>query len=291
MDMYNHLDSEVRHNLAALERSQPLKSAARKQVNARSTVLEVGAGEGRFSKPFSRKLGRRYTATDIAAQQGDTGFLSHAKNVVRKFGVDANNLAPHATPGSLSHVVGANPFGVKGTPGASYGLLRENPNQATGKHKWIPDPRFLSSAKPLLKPTGTAELYGRSNIIRDHAVSQVPSTGKGGSRTAEEQRQVAAAKAKYPGENSNPYLAISPDQLHALAKATGYRVKVKRARQPDNTAHGGNPDTKHGDKERAATGLKPFNTHFSFRAADDGYESNDDDPRVTYESGESDLDD
>ena len=293
-EAYSHLDAAVEESLLKLDNQQARKSAARRNIEAypqrlreaaQPSVVEVGAGEGRFSGPFSKKFGRGYVATDIATRQGDTGFLGSAPGVRTKFGVDANQLALHFAPGSLSHVVGANPFGVKKQGGASYGLQRENP-QGRGKAKWLPDERFLSNVRPLLKPGGTVELYGRSNILRDQAVASVPSTGKKGTRTKDELELVAKAKQKYKGENANPYLAIDPEGLHGLAKQTGYKVNVKRAKQPSSTAVGGNPDTKHGDAERAKEGLKPFNTRFSFTPAEEGYESDEEDPRVTYDSGD-----
>jgi hypothetical protein len=285
-----------------LDQLQPRKTAARKNIEAHAQrlrearlpptdVVEVGAGEGRFSGPFSRKFGDNYAATDIARRQGTEGFLGSTRNVGRRYGVNANQLGSHVLPGSLSHVVAANPFGVKGVGGASFGLRKQNPG-GTGSNKWQPDPRFLTTARPLLKPGGSVELYGRSNILRENAVAQVTKTGKKGSRTADEQRRVAEAKQKFSGENANPYLEIGPGGLQQLAKQTGYRVNVKRAKQPAGTAQGGNPDTIHSDAQRAQTGLKPFNTRFSFTPEEDGYQSDAEDPRVVYDSGdESDWED
>lgn len=294
-----HPDPVVAASLDKLDRLQPLKSAARKKrlANYRKagqpSVVEAGAGEGRFSSAFAVKYGDNYAATDIAPNAGPNGFLSIAKKqgLQSRFSVNANTLGSHFRPGSLDHVVGANPFGEKGVGGASYGLKQENPG-ATGKAKWRTDPRFLTSAKPLLKPGGSVEMYGRSNVIRDAKLSHLPMGGLRG----EEARQVSAKrdkiKAKYRGENANPYMAVSPDELYGLAKQTGYRVKVKRAKQPKNTVQGGNPDTRSGDSERRDTGLKPFNTHFSFTPQEQGYESDEDDPRVEYLSDtESDWED
>jgi hypothetical protein len=292
---YSHMDPMVAQNLQAIDAQQPRKSAARKNIDGRAarlkeaappSVLEVGAGEGRFSKAFAGKFGRNYMATDIAAQEGPNGFLRASKKagVRTQFGVDANQIGGSFKKGSLNHIVGANPFGMKGVGGASYGLSRENP-QGVGKNKWLPDQRFLSSARPLLKPGGSVELYGRSNMLREAAVARVPKTGKGGTRTQAEQARVGAAKAKFKGENANPYLTISPQDLHAIAKATKYKVRVKRAKQPGNIGKGGNPDTRDKDIHRAEKGLKPFNTRFSFRPEEDGYDSDNDGPRVTYSDG------
>lgn len=283
------IDPVVAENLRKLDRLHPRKTAARRNLARHDplAVVEVGAGEGRFSHAFGRKFGESYAATDIAHEEGKHGFLGLAggKKIRRKFQVDANSLGAHFAPKSLDHVVGANPFGVKGTAGASYGLMRETPG-GTGRNRFTPDDRFLKGAKPLLKPGGSVDLYGRSNILRVNAVSKVPSTGRKGTRTKAEQDLVAAAKEKFSGENANPYLEIPPADLHTLAKQTGYRVKVKRAKQPRGIISGGNPDTKSGDQERANTGLKPFNTHFKFTPEPSGYQSDDEDPRVDYSSGE-----
>lgn len=300
-----HPDPVVAASLDKLDQLQPRKSAARKNIERREqrlanyrqagrpSVVEAGAGEGRFSSAFAAKYGDNYAATDIASTAGPNGFLSIAKQqgLQSRFSVNANALGSHFSPGSLDHVVGANPFGVKGVGGASYGLKEENPG-GTGKAKWRTDPRFLSSAKPLLKPGGSVEMYGRSNVIRDQKLSRLPMDKLRGEEARKMTARREKVKAKYPGENANPYMAVSPDELQALAKQTGYRVKVKRAKQPRNTVRGGNPDTRSGDSERRDTGLKPFNTHFSFTPQEQGYESDEDDPRVEYLSDpESDWED
>ncbi|WP_374568080.1 class I SAM-dependent methyltransferase [Ideonella sp.] len=289
---YSHLDPEVAANLNALDRMQPRKTAARRNIDSRETRLseanlpsavEVGAGEGRFSSAFSGKFGEDYEATDIASEKGPHGFLGVARKagLRTKFGVNANELGEHYPQGSLDHVVGANPFGVKGLGGASYGLKVQNPG-GTGKKKYLPDDRFLKTAKPLLKPGGSVELYGRSNVIRDAKLAKHPTKGLKGDAARQAEQTRAAISHKYPGENANPYLAIDPDELHTLAKETGYKATVKRAKQPPNIGKGGNPDTKSGDKERADEGLKPFTTRFTFTPEEEGYESDEDDPRVTY---------
>ncbi len=299
---YDHLDPKVAANLWAMESQQPRKTAARKNIESRPkrlqeaghpSVVELGAGEGRFSSAFARKFGSNYLATDIAGGEGPHGFLREAKQagLKTKYGVDANQLGSHLLPESLDRVVGANPFGVKGKGGFSYGLKKENPG-GTGKKKYLPDDRLLKTAKPLLQPGGSVELYGRSNVIRDAKLAKHPTKGLEGktARLAEETRKVISEK--YPGANANPYLAIDPDELHALAKETGYKARVKRAKQPTNIGKGGNPDTKSGDKERADKGLKPFTTRFTFTPEEEGYESGEDDPRVTYLSDdESDWED
>lgn len=296
-----HLDPEVAASLDALDQMQPRKSAARRNIDKRAqrlreanhpSVVEVGAGEGRFSSAFAKKFSDNYAATDIADQEGPNGFLSAAKRAGfrTKFGVDANDLGSHYAPGSLDRIVGANPFGVKGVGGASYGLKVQNPG-GTGSKKYLPDDRLLKTARPLLKPGGAVELYGRSNVIRDAKLAKHPTKGLRGQPAKQAELARAAISAKYPGENANPYLAIDPGQLHALAKKTKYKAKVKRAKQPPNVVKGGNPDTKAGDKERADEGLKPFTTRFTFTPEEDGYVSGDDDPRVTYLSDdESDWD-
>ncbi|MEE4000429.1 hypothetical protein V1T75_08760 [Tenacibaculum sp. FZY0031] len=261
---------------------------AREKRFAPPSVIETGAGEGRFSKSFRKKFGKNYVATDIANEEGPNGFLSFSKKigVQTKFGVNANEISEKFHKGTIDRIVGANPFGVKGVGGASYGLSKENPG-GSGKQRYLPDNRFLKSAKPLLRPGGSVELYGRSNMLRDAAVANIPSTGKKGRRTKEEVQQVLKAKEKYEGSNANPYLTIAPDELHDLAKSTGYKVRVKRAKQPRNVLKGGNPDTIDGDEERAEKGLKPFNTRFSFIPEEDGYESDTDDPRIIYSDGEA----
>jgi Domain of unknown function (DUF4157) len=291
-DEYNHLDPEVAANLAELDKLQPRKTATRKNIDSRAqrlreanlpSVVEVGAGEGRFSSAFARKFGDNYQASDIAASTGPNGFLGEAgrSGFRTKFGVNANELDSHFRPGSLKHIVGANPFGVKGVGGASYGLKVENP-KAKGKNKYLPDDRFLNTARPLLKPGGSVELYGRSNVIRDAKLAKYPTKGLRGAEATEAERKRKEISTKYPGENANPYLATSPSELHDLAKRTKYKATVKRAKQPLNIGKGGNPDTKSGDKERAAEGLKPFNTRLTFTPEEEGYESGEDDPRVTY---------
>jgi len=301
-DEYDHLDPEVAAHLAKLDELQPRKTATRKNIDSRAqrlreanlpSVAEVGAGEGRFSSAFARKFGDNYQASDIATRGGPNDFLGVARRagLRTKFGVNANELDSHFLPGSLDHIVGANPFGVKGVGGASYGLKVQNP-KGTGKNKYKPDPRFLNTAKPLLKPGGSVELYGRSNVIRDAKLAKHPTKGLKGIAAKQAEQTRAAISKKYPGENANPYLAIAPDELQALAKQTGYKATVKRAKQPGNIGKGGNPDTKSGDKERADEGLKPFTTRFTFTPEEEGYVSGDDDPRVTYLSDdESDWED
>jgi hypothetical protein len=301
-DEYDHLDPEVAANLSELDRLQPSKTAARKNIDShaqrlreapRPSVVEVGGGEGRFSSAFARKFGGNYQASDIADSAGPNGFLGEARRsgFRTKFGVNANELDSHFPSRSLDHIVGANPFGVKGVGGASYGLKVENP-KGKGKAKFLPDDRFLNSARPLLKPGGSVELYGRSNVIRDAKLDKHPTKGLRGAEATEAERKRKEISTKYPGENANPYLATSPSELHDLAKRTKYKAKVKRAKQPPNIGKGGNPDTKSGDKERAAEGLKPFTTRFSFTPEEEGYESGEDDPRVTYLSDdESDWED
>lgn len=295
---YDHLDSEVAENLNELDRLQPRKSAARKNIESHPqrlrgapspSVVELGAGEGRFSSSFAKKFGGHYLATDIADTAGPTNFLETARqhDVRTKFGVNANQLGSHFAPGSLDRVVGANPFGVKGVGGASYGLKVQNPG-GTGKKAYLPDDRLLKSAKPLLREGGSVELYGRSNVLRDAKLARHPTQGLRGEEARKAEQVRREVGAKYPGGNANPYLAVSPEELHGIAKSTGFKATVKRAKQPRNIGKGGNPDTKSRRDEgaRAEEGLKPFTTRFTFTPEDEGYVSGEEDPRVTYLSDE-----
>lgn len=315
-DIYDHLDPLVADGLRSMELQQPRNSAARKNSLKREMlakkpttkedrlprVIEAGAGEGRFSSAFRKKFGSKYLATDIAPGKGPNGFLRVARKsgIRTHYGVDANRIGKkigfNRLKGKMDHVVGANPFGQKGTSGASYGLMAQNVG-GKGKQSYLPDDRFLKSAKPLLKPGGSVELYGRSNVMREAKLAKHPIPPKKKKETEEEletrkkllkvtEQAREKVKEKYPGENANPYLAIEPGQLSVLAKSTGYRVNVKRAKQPPNVVKGGNPDTVGGDKERAKTGLKPFNTRFTFTPEESDYVSDDENPRVNYDSGD-----
>lgn len=265
-------------------------------------VVELGAGEGRFSGPFRGKLaeGRPYLATDIAEEEGPTKFLSIAKEqgIAHLFGVNANELDRRFGPRSVAKLVAANPYGGgKDMPGASFGLMRY---VTKGSGAMEPDPRFLQSASKVLAPGGTVDIYGRTNTLRNAKREPPPKPGpaKGEKKKklpkTERQKLAALAKQKrdavdrkYPQTNENPHLNIKPEQLEELAKATGFRVRVKRAKQPEGVQAGGDPDTKlrvEADEIRKE-GLQDFTTRFTF-TNDPGYESDEEHPRVDYDSDE-----
>ncbi|MGM9516965.1 eCIS core domain-containing protein [Roseateles sp. DB2] len=234
----------------------------------RPVVLEVGAGEGDFSLTFkdefadSEELDKRshrhdYLATDVASEPGDTNYLTSAQadDIDVRYGVDANRLHQHFRAESTDVVIGANPYGERGVPFASYGLMRE-----VGRHSVsesgeliqdrVPDTRFLESARVILKPGGCVIVRGRSNVLRRylteenkgaHLLSQVPNLKK-----------------------INPYLNIDPGELFVLA-LVGFNVLVQSATPPAINRRGtGAPDT----SERGQTNLGDYNTEFRFIKTD-----------------------
>ncbi|OWQ48292.1 hypothetical protein CDL60_06865 [Roseateles noduli] len=284
---------------AALHGADPMADQDASVVPARRTlpsVVELGAGEGRFSPAFSRKFGGAggYLATDIAPSRGDTGFLSHAREagIDHRFGVNANEVDRRFAPQSLTRLVAANPYGGgRDQPGASFGLMTYLPGG-----RMVPDDRFLSSARRTLAPGGRVDIYGRTNTLGTAKRALIAEVPKKSEMPKKEERSAAGrlikaqrdeVARKYPVTNENPHLNIKPDQLSALAKATGFRVKVKRAKQPRNVVEGGDPDTKGLAGNDREGGLKDFTTRFTFTPAEDGYQSDEEHPRVDYDSDEA----
>ena len=245
---YDHLDPEVRKGLLALEAAQPAKSASKRNKARRPqllreanlpSIVEVGAGTGAASAHL-RGLSRNrrgdatlpYLATDVSPIGGKGNFLREAqKSGIRARGrVDANRLEEHFPEGSLDEVIGANAYGDKQHPGASYGLVRDT-DTVGGT---APDDRFLRSAHKVLKPGGTARLMARSNFLAD------------------EHGEFGLAKTNKYLSPTRPALARTP--------ALGYDVDVSSAQQPADV-HFYRPDTHPGKQKK----LGAYNTEFEFK--------------------------
>jgi len=158
-----------------------------------------------------------------------------------------------------------------------------------------PDPRFLRRAAKVLPSRGKVDIYGRTNTLRDHFRAQLPERPTKSQVPDKAQRRAAAKKRtallseinrKYPETNENPYLNINPEQLQQLAKQTGYKGRVKRAKQPSRTVPGGDPDTRRRAGNTRSHGLQPFTTRFTFTRAP-GWRSRPGSPRVSYASSEA----
>jgi hypothetical protein len=248
---YDQLDPEVRDGLLALDEAQPRKSAAKRNMATRAqrlkeanlpSIVEVGAGTGSASVHL-RGLSRTgrgddtlpYLATDVSQIGGKGNFLREAQkaHIPARGGVDANRLEEHFPEGSLDEVIGANAYGDKEHPGASYGLVRDTDTQ--GGTAW--DDRFLRSAHKVLKQGGTARLLARSNFLADEH-------GEQGER------------------RTNKYLSPTREDLEQ-APGLGYDVAVQSAVQPPGV-HFYRPDTHPGKKKE----LGAYNTELTFTKLD-----------------------
>ncbi|WP_416760409.1 hypothetical protein ACNI65_25740 [Roseateles sp. So40a] len=249
---YDHMDPEVRANLLAIDEAQPRKTATRRNMASREqrlkeanlpSFVEVGAGTGSASTHL-RDLAAAghdpgsYMATDISRAGGKGKFLSDSRKagIRSRGGVDANRLEEYFPEGSLKGIIGANAYGDRSQPGASYGLVRDT--DTTGGTAW--DDRFLRSAHKVLEPGGTARLMARSNFLADKA-------------------QDRSARLK----RTNKYLSPTEADL-GTAPQLGYDVSVSPAEQPD-TAHFFRPDTHPGSRKE----LGAYNTEFAFTKRDD----------------------
>jgi hypothetical protein len=257
----------------------------------RAGVLELGAGEGAFSKAFQQEFTpnnpQRYVATDIGGEQevvdatmgNSAAFLSSAKaqQLRTQHGVDANRLGDQFRPDSADVIIAANPHGGGQThPGVGYGLMAYTGRKLEdGTAERLPDPRALQEARDVLKDNmphrggegrddgpqaGQFIFRGRSNVLHDHLNQQ--------------RNRSEAIPAKL--NKTNPYLNVKQEHLHELARL-GFQVEVQPAQQPQvdrDQVGGGVLDT-----PQRTVQLGEYNTQIGFTKSDEP-------PSVTYLHGD-----
>jgi hypothetical protein len=262
-----------------------------------ANILEVGAGEGDYSRAYEEKYaGRRdrYVASDVAdspGPRGDHGFLKIAEQqgVETRYGIDANRLEDTAREGSLKSVVATNPYGGgQYMPGVGFGLMKyTKAGTDTEKPERDVDDRFINSALKTLKPGGQIDMYGRSNALFkqfDETLAEDDPRRRLLKPIDEERRQKKKSKTENAKNDdseesddeapererleqlrvTNPYLNISPGQLKGLAEKTKTHISVSSAKPPRVARIGGGaPDT----PQRG--GLGDYNTKFTITPSQD----------------------
>ncbi len=241
-----------------------------------ATDINPVGGKGRFLKEvpvlgmerqLSRHLWHRPADMSRAQYKAARKRNKDLPQISVKGGVDANRLEEHFPEHSISQIIGANAYGNRDVPGASYGLVRDTADGGTE-----PDDRFLKSAHRVLKPGGTARLIARSNFIaREHRLGGLPK------RTL------------------NKYLDPKNNDLKGTT-ALNFDVTARSIEQPRDV-HFYRPDTHPGKRKE----LGEYNTEFAFKSRSgpgrfallprEEDESSSDSESSSYESSSEDDDD
>ncbi len=235
---------------SVIQQAKKNRVASPKHEPDRVKIIEVGAGTGHASQYLKKRAAKKhslskvdYTATDISPKGSPGKFLTKTGDIPTRGEINANALEEAFTLESVSTIIGANAYGVKGSTTASYGLMRETESGDTEF-----DDRFLRSAHQVLKTGGKVRLLARSNTLAEQAKIENENSP---SLFPEDPKTV------------NKYLNPKPEMLSRAAEL-GFNVTVKEAEQPEDV-HFYRPDTHGSVTGKEDRELGEFNTEFVFK--------------------------